>query len=120
MRAVFVRLTGFDADMSRLGFTDADQQSLESVLMADFERGPVMAGTGGLRKVRFAPAALARGKRGGCRVCYVWFPEDAIVLLVLAFGKNEQANLTARQKVAVKAVVESTRAYLAGRRRSDA
>ncbi|MGH7215365.1 MAG: hypothetical protein ACREIT_11435, partial [Tepidisphaeraceae bacterium] len=55
-------------------------------------------GTGGLRKLRFAPPSWHTGKRGATRVCYAYFSRFANVLLVVAFGKNEQANLDAGQK----------------------
>ncbi len=48
------------------------------------------------------------------RVCYAWFPVAATVLLLLAYTKNEQENLTADDK---KAVRELVRQFEAGLRR---
>jgi hypothetical protein len=43
--------------------TDAEYAALQAALMADPEAGPVIPGSGGVRKLRWA--ALGRGKRGG-------------------------------------------------------
>ncbi len=60
--------------------------------MARPEAGAVMAGTAGLRKVRFAPPSWHTGKSGTSRVCCTLFPET--VMLVTLFAKNEKDNLT--------------------------
>jgi mRNA-degrading endonuclease RelE of RelBE toxin-antitoxin system len=48
--------------------TDAEYAALQSALIADPEAGPVIPGSGGVRKLRWA--APGRGKRGGYRVIY--------------------------------------------------
>lgn len=60
-------------------------------------QGP-MAGTGGLRKMRFAPPSWHTGKSGAARVCYVVVDGAAVVYLLLIFPKNEKANLTAVER----------------------
>lgn len=66
------------------------------------QAGAVIPGAGGFRKVRFAPPSWGRGKRGAARVIYAYFPEFEAVVLFLIYGKNEQGNLTPRQKLAAK------------------
>lgn len=66
--------------------------------------GPVIPGTGGLRKVRVA--ARSQGKRGGARVIYYWVPSREQILLLLVYAKNEQANLTPRQARILAAMVK--------------
>lgn len=94
MRLTLIQLATFAADWRQLKLTDEDLVALETVLTDDPEAGPVMAGTGGLRKLRFAPPTWRIGKRGATRVCYVHFPAFAAVYLVVIFGKKEQPNLT--------------------------
>lgn len=53
-----------------------------------------MAGTGGLRKLRFAPPTWRIGKRGATRVSSVHFPAFEAVYLVVIVGKKEQPKLT--------------------------
>lgn len=42
-----------------------DLQALERILIANPDAGDVIPGTGGLRKLRFAPPSWHTGKRGG-------------------------------------------------------
>jgi hypothetical protein len=63
--------------------------------------GDEIPGTGGVRKVRFA--AKGRGKSGGVRVVYYFFDEDSPLYAIFLYGKNEQANLTPKQKKEVAA-----------------
>lgn len=104
MRAVINQTPTFAADWKRLGLTDEDLSSLEAALMRRPTAGPVMKGTGGLRKIRFAPPSWGTGKSGATRVCYLWFPAFSRFYLVTMFGKNEQSNLTAAERNAVAAL----------------
>ncbi|MGI9038670.1 MAG: hypothetical protein ACR2GQ_07390 [Gemmatimonadota bacterium] len=66
--------------------------------------GALIRGSGGLRKVRWRSAG--RGKRGGVRVIYHWHRSRAILLMLLAYGKSGQKDLTAEQLNGLRAVVE--------------
>lgn len=60
--------------------------------MVDPESGPVIAGTGGVRKPRWA--APGRGKRGGCRVIYyVRRPKGVVRTLLLVADRNPRVLL---------------------------
>jgi mRNA-degrading endonuclease RelE of RelBE toxin-antitoxin system len=48
--------------------TDEEYGALQESLMKDPNAGPVIPGSGGVRKIRWA--AQGRGKRGGYRVIY--------------------------------------------------
>ena len=106
MKLTFVYLSPFLADARRLKLVDEDLQELESALMDQPDAGVTVAGTGGVRKIRFSPSRWRRGKSGAIRVMYMYFPGAAHVYFFLAFGKNEQANITPQQK-------ELCRAYAA-------
>ena len=93
--------------------TDDDLRALEVTLMERPDAGAVMKGTGGLRKLRFAPPSWSVGKSGAMRVCYVHFPAYDRLYLVTLFAKNEQENLTAAERKAVRAVVGRIAAALA-------
>src|SRR5437763_267871 len=67
MRLTLVQLSSFVAKWRRIGLTDEDLQSLEEILLRDPESGDLIPGTGGLRKVRFGPPSMHRGKRGATR-----------------------------------------------------
>lgn len=73
-------------------FTDDERREVVNMIASDPECGVVMAGTGGVRKVRVALAG--GGKSGGARVVYFYHSDDMPVFLFAVFAKNEKANLT--------------------------
>ena len=50
----FIELPGFKRAWASLGFRDDDLVALQSAILAGPNRHPVVSGTGGLRKIRFA------------------------------------------------------------------
>ena len=68
MHLSFIHIAAFTKRWRQLGLTDEDLQMLEQQLIEQPEAGDVMQGAGGLRKVRFAPPSLHRGKSGALRV----------------------------------------------------
>lgn len=83
---------------------DDSYRLLQVELAQNPEAGALIRGTGGLRKIRWA--AHGRGKRGGVRVIYYWVRERSIVLMLLAYPKNVQDDLTPAQKKVLRALVE--------------
>ena len=110
----FVYLSPFVADARRLGFTDEDLQELEAILIHRPDAGATVAGTGGVRKIRFSPSRWRRGKSGATRVIYAYMPSAEQVYLILAYGKDEQGNLTPDQKAACRIYVANIKRYLEG------
>jgi hypothetical protein len=113
----FVYLDEFQDDWSTLYPHDEDERNLwalENAIMSDPEGPPVMSGTGGLRKLRFGSTNDGVGKSGGCRVCYAYFPDHKLVLMVMAFAKNRQTNLTAKEKEGIREYLEFTKQWLSG------
>ena len=91
--------------------TDEDLAALESAI-ADAPDNPPVRGTGGLRKIRFAPHSSSGGKSGGARACYVHFADHGLVYLCAVFAKNDKVNLTAAEREAYRKLLESFRRYL--------
>lgn len=85
--------------------SDEELNALQWALMADPECGDLIRGSGGLRKLRWA--GTGRGKRGGLRIIYYWHVPGDIILLLLAYPKNEQADLTAAQVKVLKSIIET-------------
>lgn len=78
------------------GLLDPEEyRSLQTALLLRPDLGPVIANSGGLRKVRWS--LPGRGKRGGVRVIYFWHEATETYYLLYAFRKNERENLTAQQ-----------------------
>ncbi len=84
--------------------TDEEYRLLQSQLVQRPDSGKIIPGSGGLRKLRWS--ASGRGKRGGARVIYYWFVSDDVILMLFAFPKNEQADLTPDQLKQLKKIVE--------------
>src|SRR3990167_1777350 len=55
------------------------------------EKGDVIPGSGGLRKVRWA--GKGKGKRGGVRVIYYYKNREGQIWLLTIYAKNEDENI---------------------------
>ena len=76
------------------------------MLLANPKMGDVIAGSGGLRKVRFADPRRKKGKRGGLRTIYYWQLEAAAFWLLTIYDKDEMEDLTSKQKKILKKLLE--------------
>ena len=97
------------ADAERL-FTADERAAVVDAVSADPQCGVVIPGSGGIRKVRFGFGG--RGKSGGARIIYVFGGDDVPVFLLAAFAKNERADLTPKERTALrKAVADMLASY---------
>jgi len=101
----FIELRGFTRAWTVMGLGDADLLALQASILEGPNRHPVVAGTGGLRKIRFARPGGGRGKSASYRVCYACFLDNGIVVLAMVYGKGEQADLTAVQRKDIAAAL---------------
>lgn len=90
----FVRFPSFEKSSAGL-FSEADVFELELALLVDPQAGDPIPGAKGLRKLR-RPAS-GRGKRGGARVIYYYVVSEQTILLLFAYAKNVQGDLTSSQ-----------------------
>ena len=74
---------------------DDDYRALQITLLLRPEQGPVIPGSGGLRKIRWS--AEGRGKRGGLRVIYFWDKASSTLYMLFLYQKNEQGDLSTTQ-----------------------
>ncbi|MGH9339896.1 MAG: hypothetical protein ACRD1R_10000 [Acidobacteriota bacterium] len=85
---------------------DEEQYRLFQVgLIASPGTGNVVRGSGGIRRLRWSGSG--RGKQGGARIMYYWFPEQDRILMLFVFLKNERADLSVRQLRQLRLLVES-------------
>jgi hypothetical protein len=70
---------------------------LEQLIAKAPQSAPIIRGTGGLRKIRFAPPSRHQGKSGAMRVGFTVFPAKAAIIVVAMFAKNDAANFTPAQ-----------------------
>lgn len=73
--------------------TDDEYARLQAVLAEDPERGAIVPGSGGVRKLRWAQPG--RGKRGGIRVIYYAKTHDGVIWMLTIYAKNEEQNIPA-------------------------
>jgi hypothetical protein len=92
--------------------SENDRNELIDFLATRPLRGNVLAGTGGIRKVRFAKGG--KGKSGGVRVIYYYYSAERPVYLLEIFGKNEKANLSRAERNALAKVVAEIKRQLQG------
>ena len=116
MTRVFIELSPFRNAWARLGLGEKDLLLLQETIVKDPEAGALIQGTGGVRKLRFP--LPGKGKRGGCRVCYVDFEQYCKTYLLTAYAKKEQENLTNAEKQTLKSLVKVL-SKEAGRRYHD-
>jgi len=100
---VFKETSVFTRQISKLVPDDAYRE-LQQELIFNPSAGDVIRGSGGLRKIRWRSAA--GGKRGGIRVIYYWYVADSEIYLLLAYGKNEKADLSAKEIKILRTFVE--------------
>jgi len=73
-----------------------EQAELIAYLSMQPNAGVLIQGAGGIRKLRWA--RQGRGKSGGVRVIYFYHSARMPLYLLAIFGKNEKANISAKEK----------------------
>ena len=97
------------ADAERL-FSPDERKAIVDRLAADPTCGVIIAGGGGIRKVRFGFGG--RGKSGGARIIYFFSGESLPVFILAVFAKNEKANLSMAERNALAGLItEMVRNY---------
>ena len=84
--------------------TDEAYRGLQNELAADPDRGDIIKGGGGIRKLRYA--AQGRGKSGGVRVIYYWRKENHQIYLLLVYPKSAKDTLTAKETAILREFVK--------------
>jgi len=102
LRWTLIQLGGFKRLWQSEKLPDEDLQALEAAIMRDPSRPAVIKGTGGLRKIRFAPPSRGKGKSGSMRVGFAQFPEFGRIYLVTMFLKQDADNLSAADRQAIR------------------
>ena len=88
---------------------DEGYRTLQQELARKPEAGEPIPGTGGFRKVRWADVRRGKGRRGGLRAIYYYFAAEHQIWLMTLYGKDEVADLIAKEKKALKGAIEGER-----------
>jgi hypothetical protein len=86
--------------------TDDEYRELQNRLAAALEHGDVIRGTGGFRKLRWTDPRRGKGRRGGLRVIYYYFPGEQQIWLITLYDKDEASDLTPKERQALKSAIE--------------
>lgn len=105
----------FDKQWLRMGLNDEDRRRLENEIVNNPQIGPVIRGTGGLRKMRFA--FEGKGKSGSVRTLYVDFVVFERVYLITAYSKNQKEDISPSECEMFKKIIEQTKKELGGKNR---
>jgi hypothetical protein len=100
-----VRLKPYLRAMQRMGFKDDAMRKVEAAIAAAPDAHPMIKGLRGVRKARFARAG--KGKSGGGRAIYYLAISPDILFMMTAYPKNEREDLSAGQRRAILAAIES-------------
>ena len=112
MGRLFFSTAEFDKQWTHMGLVDEDQRKLENEIANNPVIGAVIRGTGGLRKMRFAPEG--QGKSGGARILYVDFVVLDRIYLVYAYPKNEKEDISHDERKLFRKLIEHTKKELYG------
>jgi len=100
---VFIETPTFSRLLASL-LDDDSYAALQRTLIEQPDKGDLIPGTGGARKLRHA--LLGRGKSGGVRVIYYWHVASEQIYLLLIYPKSKKADLTAQETTAVHALIK--------------
>ena len=98
----FIETTIFSKRISELISDDAFAE-FQTELTKNPEKGPVIEGTGGLRKVRWK--LTGKGKSSG--IMYLFLKMHGVIHLVFVFAKDDSDNLTPSEKKELKVIVDA-------------
>jgi len=90
-------------------FSSEEKEEVISFLASNPLAGDEIPGTGGVRKIRVP--AKGKGKRGGARIIYYWYSEDAPLYALLVYAKNRKTDLTPDEAKAVSALAKAIKEH---------
>jgi mRNA-degrading endonuclease RelE of RelBE toxin-antitoxin system len=90
--AEIVSLSGYESQVSAL-MDENERVAMEFFIACTPEDHPVIAGTGGFRKARWARSG--KGKSGGFRVIYFFIAEPGRIYMASIYAKSRKQTLSA-------------------------
>ena len=83
---------------------DDEYRELQVAMMEDPERGDIIAGGGGIRKLRYG--VQGRGKSGGVRVIYYWIKDNHQIYMLVMYPKSVKDTLSDKETALLRNLVK--------------
>ncbi len=96
---IFIELTVFKNKVDALGGVDL-LRSIQMEILKNPEKGDIVQGSGGIRKIRVARAKS--GKSGGYRIFYLDLPEKGQIYLMTILDKRDSENISDEENLTKK------------------
>lgn len=84
--------------------SDDEYRELQNELVEDPERGDLIKGGGGIRKLRYA--MQGRGKSGGVRLIYYWVKDSHQIYMLVVYPKSKKDDLTDKETAILRNYVK--------------
>ncbi|BBP03004.1 hypothetical protein TPL01_22120 [Sulfuriferula plumbiphila] len=84
--------------------SDDEYRELQNELVEDPERGDLIKGGGGIRKLRYA--MQGRGKSGGVRLIYYWVKDNHQIYMLVVYPKSKKDDLTDQETAILRNYVK--------------
>lgn len=100
---VFIETPIFTRAIRQL-INDEEYKSIQEALIIRPNAGTLIQRSGGIRKLRWK--LEKKGKSGGIRIIYYWLVADDQIVMLYAYPKSGQENLTDAQLSQLRTIVE--------------
>jgi mRNA-degrading endonuclease RelE of RelBE toxin-antitoxin system len=104
MNSLIITMTpAFEKKANKLLTTEALEDLLD-YLESNPDKGDLIAGISGVRKLRWKSGKNDRGKSGGVRVLY-HYSKGILILLITLYSKSEKDNIDQRERNELKRTI---------------
>lgn len=104
MKRLFIESEGFRKRLDKLGGLPL-LTAIQSEILKNPEAGDILAGLGGVRKMRMADPYRGKGRRGGFRIVYLDLPDRKKTYLLWLYGKNESEDISSDERKVIRNLV---------------
>jgi mRNA-degrading endonuclease RelE of RelBE toxin-antitoxin system len=104
MEDLIIKATPIFEKRAKALLTEEAYEELLDYLEANPDKGDLIPGTSGVRKIRWKTGKNDQGKRGGVRVLY-HYSKGILVLLITMYSKTEKENVTQRERNELKRTI---------------
>ncbi len=98
---IYIKATpSFDREAEKLLSSKALDDFLDYISQYP-EKGRIISGTSGVRKIRWETGFNSKGKSGGVRILY-HYSNDVLILLITVYGKSNKETISNAEKNQLK------------------